>query len=218
MNIKIDSHPLFDPAGFVFQCSQAPTVDTFETLLSLDPSAIDRSPFDFHREESQYEQVKGAIRKLLRHGGYKPTGRGKPASEYLVKAVREQRLGSINPLVDTLNAVSLHSCLPISVVDLQRCQGELRVGIAEVGSEYVFNASGQTIKLDGLLCLFDETGPCANAVKDSERTKTSDATTKSLVIIWGTNQLPGHSEETESWFRELVSEFGVTDEVTFLEA
>ncbi len=29
------------------------------------------------------------MRKLLRHGGYKPTGRGKPASEYLVRAAGE---------------------------------------------------------------------------------------------------------------------------------
>ena len=32
------------------------------------------------------EQVRQDVRDLLRHGGYKPTGRGKPASEYLVRA------------------------------------------------------------------------------------------------------------------------------------
>ncbi len=32
------------------------------------------------------EETRRAVRDLLRHGGYKPTGRGKPASEYLVRA------------------------------------------------------------------------------------------------------------------------------------
>ena len=33
------------------------------------------------------------MRELLRYGGYKPTGRGKPASEYLVRAAGEGHPG-----------------------------------------------------------------------------------------------------------------------------
>ena len=42
---------------------------------------------------------------------------------------------------------------------------------------------GQEIRIDGLVCLFDAEGPCANAVKDSQRTKTSDATTRTLSAV-----------------------------------
>src|SRR5207244_5660329 len=101
------------------------------------------------------ENTRDAIRKLLRHGGFKPAGRSKPASEYLVKAVGEGKLGSINVAVDACNVVSLHSGLPISVVDLDRARPPLRIGVAPTGASYVFNASGQTIDLAGLLCLFD---------------------------------------------------------------
>src|SRR5262249_23713888 len=110
--------------------------------------------------------VRESVRALLRQGGFKPTGRSKPASEYLLKATREGLLSCINLAVDCCNVVSLHSGLPVSVVDLDRALPPLRVGLAPSGASYVFNAANQTIDLGGLLCLFDADGPCANAVKD----------------------------------------------------
>ena len=215
VSITVETHPKLDLAAFVLQHASEPKGQgSVFDLFSLTTEAIAHSPFEIHSDPQRYETVKSAVRDLLRGSGYKPTGRGKPASEYLVKAAGAGKLGPINPIVDTLNVVSLHSGLPISVVDLAKCNfesGSLRVAIAPQSSEYVFNASDQTIKLDGLLCLFDEDGPCANAVKDSQRTKTNDETTSSLVVIWGTNELPGHSEKTSVWFRELIAQFGIGD-------
>ena len=147
-----------------------------------------------------------------RHGGFKPTGRSKPASEYLLKAVEEGRLSSINLAVDICNAVSLHSGLPISVVDLDLVKPPLRIGVAEPGMSYVFNAAGQSIDLGGLLCLFDAEGPCGNAVKDAQRTKTGPATTRTLTVIWGTTELAGRAPRAEEWYRQLLQEQGaITD-------
>jgi DNA/RNA-binding domain of Phe-tRNA-synthetase-like protein len=156
------------------------------------------------------EEVRGAIRDLLRHGGYKPTGRGKPASEYLVRASAEGKLGPINPAVDVGNAVSLHSGLPISVVDVDRLRAPVRVDVAPPGTRYVFNAAGQEIDLQGLLCLFDAEGPCANAVKDSERTKTSDTTTTTLTLIWGATAAANRVDEAVGWAWELLGRVGAT--------
>ena len=61
---------------------------------------------------------------------------------------------------------------------------------APPGTSYVFNAAGQSIDLAGLPCLFDAEGPCANAVKDAQRTKTGPATRRTLSLIWGTFSLP----------------------------
>jgi DNA/RNA-binding domain of Phe-tRNA-synthetase-like protein len=150
------------------------------------------------------DEIRSAVRDLLRHGGFKPTGRSKPASEYLVKAAEQNTLSAINLAVDACNAVSLHSGLPISVVDLDLAHEPFRVGIAPPGSSYVFNPSGQTIDVGRLLCLFDIEGPCANAVKDSQRTKTSPETRRTLTLIWGTNKLPGRAVEAEAWYHELL--------------
>jgi DNA/RNA-binding domain of Phe-tRNA-synthetase-like protein len=158
------------------------------------------------------EATKGAVRDLLRNGRYKPTGRGKPSSEYLLKAVGGGALGAINPVVDACNVVSLHSGLPISVVDLDRARAPLSIALAAPKSTYVFNASGQEIDVGDLLCLHDADGPCANPVKDSQRTKTRAETRRILAIVWGTDRLPDRAEAAARWYRELLERFGATTE------
>ena len=155
------------------------------------------------------DEVKAEVRDLLRHRGYKPTGRGKPASEYLVRAAEADALGSINAAVDVCNVVSLHSGLPISVVDLDRARPPLHVGVGGKGESYVFNASGQEIRLDGLLCLFDADGPCANPVRDSQRTKTTDETLRALYVIWAPESLADRLEAATDWALDLLADLGV---------
>lgn len=193
--LAFDPHPLLDAAAFV-------------TTFPAPMEALPRFPQVTAAPLSTDDAVRGAVRDLLRHGGYKPTGRGKPASEYLVRAVGEGTLSSINPAVDCCNAVSLHSGLPISVIDLELSPPPFRVGLAPAGTQYVFNASGQTIDVEGLLCLFDAEGACANAVKDSQRTKTRPQTTKTLTVIWGTNALPGRTAKALEWYRALLDAMG----------
>ena len=156
------------------------------------------------------DAVRQAVRDLLRHGGFKPTGRSKPASEYLGRAADEYRLDSINVAVDACNAVSLHSGLPISVVDLDCTALPLRVALAPAAAGYVFNASGQSIDLGGMLCLFDAEGPCACAVKDAQRTKTTAQTRRTLSLIWGTTALPGRTAAAQAWYRQLLKQQGAT--------
>lgn len=204
--LAIDAHPLLDvrafSATFPAPLSGSPSPDWLKALLAQGaqaPLATD-------------DAVRAAVRDLLRHGGFKPTGRSKPASEYLVRAAGEGALSSINAAVDACNAVSLHSGLPISVVDLDRAKAPFRVGIAPAGASYVFNASGQAIDLEGLLCLFDAEGPCANAVKDAQRTKTQDDTRRTLSIVWGAKALGDRAERTAAWYRELVEKLGANTE------
>ena len=200
--LTIDPHPLLRAAAFTSQFP-APLAESAspEWLMALlRPGAEVPLTSD--------DTVRAAIRDLLRHGGYKPTGRGKPASEYLVRAAGEGTLGSINAAVDACNATSLHSGLPVSVIDLDRATPPFRIGVAQERASYVFNASGQEIDVSGLLCLFDAEGPCANAVKDAQRTKTSGETVRTLSIVWGT---VGHEDRLRvatAWYRELLERCG----------
>jgi DNA/RNA-binding domain of Phe-tRNA-synthetase-like protein len=204
--LTADPHPLLDLRAFVTTSprplGEVPSPPALRALLAADAPA----PL------SSDDAVREAVRALLRRGGFKPTGRSKPASEYLLKAVRDGLLSSINLAVDACNVVSLHSGLPISVADLDRARGPFRVGLAPAGSSYVFNASGQTIDLGGLLCLFDADGPCANAVKDAQRTKTGPDTRRTLSLIWGTTTLPGRAARAEAWYRSLLEQHGVKTE------
>ena len=205
--LSVDPHPLLDLRVFVTTFPRAladlPTPPELRALLAADAPAPLRSD----------DSVREAVRALLRHGGFKPTGRSKPAAEYLLKSAQEGRLASINLAVDACNAVSLHSGLPVSVVDLDRLRPPLQVGVAPAGASYVFNAAGQVIDLEGLLCLFDADGPCANAVKDAQRTKTGPATQRTLSLIWGTTALPDRAAAAERWYRSLLEPHGSTEAV-----
>lgn len=197
-SLSVASHPLLDLRAFVTDFPQAlgemtSTADLLQLLSRAADAPLQSS-----------DEVRLAVRDLLRHGGFKPTGRNKPASEYLIKAVNDNLLSSINVAVDICNAVSLHSGLPISLVDVDRAREPFHVELAPADSEYVFNNTGQIIRLDGLLCLFDAEGPCANAVKDSQRTKTGPETRQTLSLIWGTSALPERAAAAEAWYHALL--------------
>jgi hypothetical protein len=84
--------------------------------------------------------------------------------------------------------------------------------VAGEGASYVFNPAGQVMNFTGLLCLFDGQGPCANPVKDSQRTKTSADTGRTLSLVWGTKTLPGYVDATERWYQMLLSSAGAVVE------
>ena len=155
------------------------------------------------------DDVRAKIRDALRAGGYKPSGRGKPASEYLAAATDFPR---INRAVDLGNRVSLATGLPISVLDLDRLAPPLAIVIAAPGTKYVFNASGQEIDASGLAILADAHGPSGSAVKDAQRTKTSVETTATLSIIWGARGLPGRAAACARWDRALCEAAAATTE------
>lgn len=158
------------------------------------------------------DSVRTEVRNLLRVGGFKPAGRSKPASEYLVTAVAEGRFPAINAGVDACNVVSLHSGLPISLVDLDRIEGALTIEVAPAGTTYVFNPSGQVIDASGLICLCDAQGPTGTPVKDAQRTKTHDGTRVALSIVWGSIALGDRTRATTRWYRELMERCGAATE------
>lgn len=195
--IRVASHPLLEVGAFI---TRLPTA-----LAQLGPVALADAPVP--RELTAPDDgVRNAVRALLRHGGFKPSGRGKPASEYLAQAMAEGRFPAVNPVVDVCNLVSLRSGLPISVVDLELLTGELTIDVCPDGSSYVFNPSGQTIDASGLLRLGDAAGPAGTPVKDAQRTKTRGETRATVSVVWGTRALAGRAAQATGWYRVLCAE------------
>jgi DNA/RNA-binding domain of Phe-tRNA-synthetase-like protein len=134
------------------------------------------------------EAVRAACRDILRNGGYKPTGRGKPASEYLLGAAKEGVFPRVNALVDINNLVSLKYLLPISLWDAGLCAAsafEFRLGRPEEG--YVFNPSGQELDLEDLVCGCELPGgslPIVTPIKDGMRTKVRPETGTAIGAIY----------------------------------
>ncbi|MBQ7569093.1 hypothetical protein IJT17_09885 [bacterium] len=210
LTITMDPHPLLHAICFTthfpMPIGELPQPEWLTDLLKPEPTL---APVPLAPVSEEYRK---SIRQLLRFGGFKPSGRSKPASEYLVRAANANELPPINGAVDVLNAVSLHGGMAIGVIDLNLCRPPLHIAIGQPGEHYVFNASGQDMELKGLICLYDQDGPCANPVKDSQRTKTNPSTTDTLTIMWGSNDDPQRTIDAASWYRQLLSQLGASTE------
>jgi len=154
------------------------------------------------------ELVRTEMRNVLRAGGYKPTGRGKPASEFLLGQALDHGLPRVNNLVDINNFVSLKTALPISIFDTERLGSDVSIRYGRAGEKYVFNSSGQEMDIRGLpvICRADE--PVGNAVKDSMHTKVEAETQEVLAVIYGSRKLPsGYLERAAVQLEGLLAAF-----------
>ena len=146
-----------------------------------------------HVVRPRSEIVKTAVRDLLRAGGYKPAGRGKPASEYLAQAAERGEFPRISQIVDALNLVSFESGLPISLLDAKRVMegtDSLVIRFGRSGESYVFNAAGHEINLEGLVLVSHRNGPAlGNPVKDSRMAKTTDNTSHTIAFVWASRRV-----------------------------
>jgi DNA/RNA-binding domain of Phe-tRNA-synthetase-like protein len=167
------------------------------------------APCDVSFTPQTSPEVRKAVRDLLRHGGHKPSGRGRPASESLLKAQEDGRFPCIHPVVDFFNRVSLESGLPISVLDADKLCGETSFRLGRDRESYVFNPSGQELRLNGLLLLCDEDGPTGSPVKDAQRTKVDDQTNRFYVVVWGTSELPETVQAAHTRIGEWAAERGL---------
>ena len=131
--------------------------------------------------------VRQRVRKILRHGKYKPSGRGKPASEFLLRAALSETFPLVNGPVDVNNAISLESGFPGSIFDTNLSGRHLLIRRGLPDEEYVFNPSGQMIDLQDLLLVCRKTDAgweaCGNPVKDAMVTKISADTENVIAVL-----------------------------------
>ncbi|MEY4580460.1 MAG: hypothetical protein RL701_5163 [Pseudomonadota bacterium] len=209
MPCVVENHSLLVVHAFIARFPQPVlATNTAATTLTLltEPTSVAPLP-------APDASLRATLRDALRKGAFKPTGRSKPSSEYLWRAREEAALRSINVAVDIGNAVSLHSGLPISVIDIERVTPPLRIQNGAPGESYVFNPAGQVLALAGLPCLYDADGPCANAVKDAQRSKTSETTTVTLSLIWSCRGLESITDAALNFYKSLLSEVAVLEPV-----
>ena len=157
------------------------------------------------------DERRAAVRRLLRAGGYRPAGRNKPAQEYLLRTIGEEpTLPSIWNAVDLINAVSLDSGLPISLVAVERTGPRLVVRYGREGESYVFNRAGQDLDLAGLICLCagdpERAAPAATPVKDSLLAKVTEHDRRVLACIYAPRSGISH-EELSGWNQQLGEGF-----------
>lgn len=164
------------------------------------------------------EKVRSAARDLLRNGTYKPTGRAKPASEYLLRACLEKDFPRVNTGVDIINYISLKYLVPVSLWDVELAQSKrYRFRLGKKGESYVFNAAGQVIELEDLVTGFalqdQQELPIVTPVKDSLRSKTTPQTRTVMMVVYYP-LATGSKGHLESVLQEGVELFAATTSKT----
>ncbi len=163
------------------------------------------------------DEWRQSVRDILRNGRYKPTGRGKPASEYLLRAAADNSFPRINGAVDICNFISLYSLLPVSIWDIDKAGVEhYVVRLGDEDESYVFNSVGQTIDLTDLVVCAAQTEkqpggiPIVNPVKDSMTTKTADGTHQVAALVYARidDGPTGSLESICELFRDLLAACG----------
>lgn len=146
-----------------------------------------------------------AVRGLLRKGGYKPSGRNKPAQEYLLRCLTDGIFPRIHPAVDCLNAISVGIGLPISMLTRDRFQDSIRLRLGRPGETYVFNSVGHELDLEDLIVVcggVDSNEPLGSPVKDSMAGKITE-TVRSIVCILYAPAAAVSQNQLAEWTAEL---------------
>lgn len=148
-----------------------------------------------------------AIRDLLRSGGFKPSGRSKPAQEYLLRSIiQDGHLPSVSNAVDLLNLLSIQSGIPISLASLQRLGSRLSLRYGQDNENFVFNRVGQELSLKGLICLCTlkngHSEPVATPVKDSMIAKIDEQDHQMLACFYATHRAIPRSE-LSNWAEQM---------------
>lgn len=134
------------------------------------------------------DQMQKGIRGLLKAYGFHPSGRNRPASEFLFKdLINRREFNAINNVVDINNHLSLKYHLPISVLDLDKTGSSLCVRIGLENEEYVFNREGQVLSLKKLLLVArhgEDRSAVGSPIKDSQATKVFAETQKVIVFVY----------------------------------
>ncbi len=182
-----------------------PTEEAFDYLSSVVARAQELG------EDAIPAETRKRVRRMLRYGKYRPSGRGKPASEFLLRAAIQGKFPLVNCPVDVNNAVSLDSGLPRSIFDADIAGRRLLLRRGLPGEKYVFNRSGQEIDLEDLLlvCRMTESGwsPCGNPVKDAMVTKITEATRNVVAVLYAPADEP--VSELAGWaarYAELLTD------------
>jgi DNA/RNA-binding domain of Phe-tRNA-synthetase-like protein len=143
------------------------------------------------------EEFRAEARRLYRAFKIDPT-KHRPSSEQLMlRVLKGDAFPRVNALVDAVNVCQLLFGLPYGLYDLDAVTPPVVAREGREGEAYAGIRKG-SISVAGRPCLADAQGPFGNPSSDSDRTKTSAATRRALLCVFGA---PGTDEA--SWRRVL---------------
>ena len=128
-------------------------------------------------------QAVSRSRALYHSVGVDPT-KDRPFSERLLRSVlRSGALPEVNSFLDAMSFASLSLQAPIGVYDWDKIRFPVSARMGYFGECYR-TSGGDRKSVAGKLVLADRDGPFGNPSQDSERTRVTRHTVRSLVVTW----------------------------------
>ncbi len=124
-----------------------------------------------------------STREAYKAFGKKP-GRYRPSAEALLRRViMGKGLYHVNNTVDWLNLCSIKSGYSIGGYDIDRIEGEIRLGIGKEGEPYQAIGRG-ILNIHNLPLFRDDKGAFGSPTSDSERTMITQSTKRLLMVFF----------------------------------
>ncbi|MEM0017827.1 MAG: phenylalanine--tRNA ligase beta subunit-related protein [Candidatus Korarchaeum sp.] len=158
--------------------------------ISRSSDVLERSAGEVRKlydlEKLKDHPVARAYRDFYWRIGIDPT-KVRPSGEALVRRIlRGEKLPSVNSVVDSGNAASALTLVPIGLYDMSRIAGRLELRLAKPGEVFHPIGGGERKLRGGEPVLADELGPIfLYPHRDCERTKIRDDTRDVLVVAAG---------------------------------
>ncbi|WP_419154931.1 B3/4 domain-containing protein [Weissella minor] len=120
--------------------------------------------------------------------------------EALLKRVSQGKgVGTINPLVDLYNSVSMRFAVPVGGEDLSAIEGDLHLGMAQGGEAfYPLGDDQNEPALPGEIIYSDAAGAVCRCLnwRDGKRTMLTETTTDAIMFMEATNALQKENLDT----------------------
>lgn len=164
-----------------------------------------------HDAKNKYAQVDlGNVEKLIdwreayRSFGYKPSSTRCSAEALLRRALKDNQLPDINPIVNLYNSISLKHTLPLGADDLDRLDGQLRLTLAKGDERFVALGGGEAeVALPGEVIYRDDKEITCKAWnwRECDKTKLTAQTKNAALVVEGLEH--AHLSEMAHALKEL---------------
>lgn len=122
-------------------------------------------------------------RQIFKTLGKSPS-RYRPSAESLLRRVQKQQyLHDLHSAADLNNFFSLKHAIPIGLYDLEKIQGNVKLGIGNAHETFE-GLNGRENSAENLLIARDQIGPFGSPFVDSVRTAVTENTTSALQIVY----------------------------------
>lgn len=164
-----------------------------------------------HDAKNKYAQTDlGNVEKLIdwreayRSFGYKPSSTRCSGEALLRRALKDNQLPDINPMVNLYNSISLKHTLPLGADDLDKLDGALRLTIAKGDEPFVALGGGEAeVALPGEVIYRDDKEITCKAWnwRECDKTKLTAQTKNAVLVIEGLEH--AHLSEMAHALKEL---------------